>query len=79
MSSLFSLSTNNIVYSHTGGEYSEFKVTGMIEWGQKSKPPKARDQNLTPKLSHAKFPRHKNFQKVLNNITQKRNIIMIIR
>ena len=26
----------------------------------------------TPKISHAKFPSHKNFQKVLNNITQKK-------
>ena len=52
--------------------YSEFKVMGMIEWGQKSKSPKSPDQNLTPKISHAKFQSHKNFQKVLNNITQKK-------
>ena len=54
------------MYSRAGvGEYSEFKVTGMIEWGQKSKPLKSPGQNLTPKISHAKFPSHKNFQKVL--------------
>ena len=65
----------------TLAEYSGFKVTGIIEWGKKSKHPKSLgfkqnpntspDQNLTPKKSHAKFPSHKNFQKVFNNITQK--------
>ena len=50
--------------------------TGMIEWGQKSKPkkiswasnkttPKIPRQNFTPKKSHAEFPSHKNFQKAL--------------
>ena len=34
------------------GRYSRFQVTGMIKWGQKSK----------PKKSHADFPSHKNFQ-----------------
>ena len=43
-----------------------FQVEGMIEWGQKSKP-----QKLTPKKSHAEFPSLKNFQKALNDITQK--------
>ena len=48
--------------------------TGMIDWGQKSKPkeipwasnkttPKIPGQNFTPKKSHAEFPSHKNFQK----------------
>ena len=47
-----------------GGGCSGFQVTGMIEWGQKSKPPKkSLDQKLTPKKSHAKFPSLKNFQK----------------
>ena len=51
---------------------SSDQVTGMIEWGQKSKPKKTpRDsnktakkslhQNLTPQESHAEFPNHKNF------------------
>ena len=49
-----------------GAGFSRFQVTGMIEWGQKSKPKKIRrasnkDQNLTPKKSHAKFPSDKNF------------------
>ena len=48
------------------GSPCRFQVTGMIEWGQKSKPKKIRrasnkDQNLTPKKSHAKFPSDKNF------------------
>ena len=43
----------------------------MIEWRQKSKPKKIPGPNLTPKNSHAKFPSHKNFQKVLNDITKK--------
>ena len=38
-----------------GGGYSGFQVTGIIEWGQKSKPKKSLDQNLTPKKSHAEF------------------------
>ena len=57
-------------------------MTGMIKWGQKSKPqkiPKASnktpqkslDQNLTPKKSHAEFPSHQNFVKALNNTTRK--------
>ena len=48
--------------------YSGFQVTGMIEWGQKSKPKMSLDQNLASKQSHAKFPSHKNFQKGLNDI-----------
>ena len=54
----------------------------MIEWGQKSKPPDSPDQNLTPKNSHAKFPIHKNFQKVLNNMwpfTRKRSLRLAVR
>ena len=58
------------------GRYSRwhrFQVTGMIKWGQKSKPrnscikKKSLDQKLTPKKSHAEFPGLKNFQKVLND------------
>ena len=51
---------------------SSDQVTGMIEWGQKSKPKKnpwdsnktakkSLHQNLTPQKSHAEFPNHKNF------------------
>ena len=53
--------------------YSGFQVTGMIEWGQKSKPQKitrtsnnaqkkSLDQKLTPQKSHAEFPSLKNYQ-----------------
>ena len=43
----------------------------MIEWRQKSKPKKVPGPNFAPKKSHAEFPSHKNFQKALNDITQK--------
>ena len=53
-----------------GGGYSGFEVAWMIEWGQKSNPPKkSLDQKLTPKKSHAKFPSLKNFQNALNDKT----------
>ena len=39
--------------------------------GFKQNPKKSLDQNLTPPKSHAKFLSHKNFQKALNDITQK--------
>ena len=62
-----------------GGGYFWFQVKGMIEWGQKSKPPKnpyGVRQNqpipgpkINPKKSHAEFLSLKNFQKVLNDIT----------
>ena len=59
--------------------------TGMIEWGQKSKPPKTPwasnkttpkipGQNFTSKKSHAEFPSHKNFQKALKKNTKNGNI-----
>ena len=38
---------------------------------KKSKPEKIRGPELTPKKSHAKFPRLKNIQKALNGITRK--------
>ena len=38
---------------------------------KKSKPEKIRGPELTPKKSHAKFPRLKNVQKALNGITRK--------
>ena len=36
--------------------------------GLPTKPKKILQQNLTPKKSHAEFPRHKSFQKSLNEI-----------
>ena len=39
-----------------GGGYSGFQVTGMIEWGQKSKPPKIhRASNKMPKKTWTKI------------------------
>ena len=35
--------------------YSGFQVRGMIEWGQKSKPKKSLDQELTPQKCQAKL------------------------
>ena len=67
-----------ITMGEGGRGYSEFIVTGMIEWGQKSKPPNSPDQILAPQKSYAKFPSPKNFQKALNNITQKLETIMVM-
>ena len=60
------------------GFYVSIIFTGGVLWissdrddrmGAKIKTPKnSLDQNLASKKSHAKFPSHKNFQKVLNNI-----------
>ena len=50
------------------GRYPGFQVTGMMEWGQKSKPKNILDQHLTPQKSHAKFLSNKNFQKALNDV-----------
>jgi len=67
--------------------YSDFQVTGMIKWGEKSKPTKSLglptkpkkslDQKLTPKKSHAKFPRLKNVQEGLNDLTWKKKTLEI--
>ena len=48
--------------------YSRFQVTGMIEWGQKSKPQKIprASNNPTPEFSS-----HNNSKKELNDITRK--------
>ena len=66
------------------GGYFEFQVTGIIEWGQISKPqkipygfqenPKNPGPKITPKKSHTTFPSDKNFQKVFNDTTQNKNI-----
>jgi len=64
------------------GVYSRFQVTGVMEWGQKSKHKKILwasnnsqkkflDQTLTPKNAHAKFPSLTNFQKALNDWHEK--------
>ena len=61
--------------------FSGFQVTGMIEWGQKSKPKsnrtsnnikKSLDQKLTLKKSHAKFPSLKNYQNITQKILKKK-------
>ena len=52
-----------------GGGYSRFQVTGMIEWGQKSKPKKF------PRASN-KTPKNPNLNLRLNQATQK-NICQI--
>ena len=61
--------------------FSGLQVTGMIEWGQKSKPKsnrtsnsikKSLDQKLTLKKSHAKFPSLKNYQNITKNIKKKK-------
>ena len=68
--------------------YSRFQVTGMFEWGQKSKPKKfpwasnktpkkSLDQNLTPQKFHAEFLCHKNFQKALNGVTRKLETLVL--
>ena len=41
-----------------GGRVLQFKVTGMIEWGQKLKPKKRPE-----KKNHAEFPSYKNSKK----------------
>ena len=52
-----------------GAGYSRFQVTRIIEWGQKSKPPKIpREHNLKNSLDknlplEILIPSHKNFQK----------------
>ena len=61
--------------------FSGLQVTGMIEWGQKSKPKsnrtsnnikKSLDQKLTLKKSHAKFPSLKNYQNITQKILKKK-------
>ena len=44
--------------------------------GFKQNSKKSLDQNLTPKKSHAEFPSHKNFQKALNDITRRIEILV---
>ena len=53
----------SLTQAHRG--YSGFQLTGVIEWGQKSKPKKIPGPKIyPPKKSHAEFPSHnKNFQK----------------
>ena len=51
--------------------YSGFQVTGMIEWGQKSKPKRIPCPRLNPHKIPCRISSHKKFQKALNNITRK--------
>ena len=70
------MSLSVLYYCMSQGGFSGFQKTGMIEWGQKSKPkkiprasnkpPKIPGPKLNPQKVHAEFPSHKNFQKALN-------------
>ena len=51
------------------GEYSGIQATGMIEWGQKSKPKKVPGPKFNPQKSHAEFLSQKHFLKALNDMT----------
>ena len=64
------------------GGTPDFKRWGWLNGGKnqnqkkiprasKETPQKSLDQNLSPQKSLAEFPRHKNFQKTLNDITWK--------
>ena len=64
------------------GGTPDFKWWGWLNVGKnqiqkkslglpKKPPKKSLDQNLSPQKSLAEFPRHKNFQKTLNDITWK--------
>ena len=44
-------------------------MTGMIEWGQKSKPKKVPGPKFNPQKSHAEFLSQKHFLKALNDMT----------
>ena len=58
------------------GGYFRFQVTGMIKWGQKSKPQKIPGPKFNPQKSHAKFLSHKNFQKAINDITTNHQTVL---
>ena len=69
------------IYIYQGGT-PDFKWWGWLNGGKnqnqkkiprasKETPKKSLDQNLSPQKSLAEFPRHKNFQKTLNDITWK--------
>jgi len=74
---------NEAIISIPGG-YSRFHVTGMIEWGQISKPKKilrASNQpniipgpKINPKRSPAEFPSLKNFQQGLTHKSKAKDI-----
>ena len=75
------MSLSVFYYFTSQGAYSRFQETGMIEWGQKSKPqkslglqtdpPKIPGPKLNPPKFHAEFPSHKKFQKALNYLAWK--------
>ena len=70
------MSLSVFYYCMAQGGFSRFQKTGMIKWGQKSKPqkiPRASNKpskipgpKRNPQKFHAEFPSHKNFQKALN-------------
>ena len=75
-------SRQNNNFAHGPGGYSRFQVTGIFEWGKDQNPKKSLGLQTNPqkipgpkfnprKKSNAKFLSHKNFQKALNDITQK--------
>ena len=45
------------------GGYSGFQATGIIKWGQKSKPPKIPGPKFNPQKSPCRIPSQKNFQR----------------
>ena len=59
-----------------GGRYSGFQVTGMVKWGQKSKPIRITRPKINPQKSHATFLSLKNFLHQ-NDITQKIKTLQI--
>ena len=74
---------HTMVHPKEGRGGSKFQLTGLIGWGQKSKPkkiPRASNKTqkipgreITPKRSHAEFLSLKNFQKGLNDITREKH------
>ena len=59
-----------------GPRYSGFQVTGMVKWGQKSKPIRITRPKINPQKSHATFLSLKNFLHQ-NDITQKIKTLQI--
>ena len=55
----------------------DFRWQGCSNVGKNQNPKKFLDQNLTPKKSHAEIPSHKKFQKALNAITRKIEILVL--
>ena len=60
-----------------GRGHSGFQVTGMIDWGQKSKPQKSLDQKLTYGKSHTEFPNLKNFPEIIRWYSRKKKSLQV--